>query len=144
MNQPLIFTELRIMPRIFDVALTLIAWLGFSYLVYAGLMTALANAPFIGFGPLFSTVNTVTFYLIVALINAAVLIGWAKYNQIRFRVERRKRRPGLGRDELAASFSIAPALVQDLSNGRVLTVFHYDTGAISRAEVDKGLIARVA
>lgn len=29
MNQPLIFTERRLLPRIIDVLLTLIAWLGF-------------------------------------------------------------------------------------------------------------------
>lgn len=29
MSQPLIFTERRLLPRIIDVLLTLIAWLGF-------------------------------------------------------------------------------------------------------------------
>jgi biofilm PGA synthesis protein PgaD len=44
--------------------------------------------------PFFTTLDTVTFYILVALVNGLVLIGWAKYNQFRFRVERRSRRPG--------------------------------------------------
>lgn len=40
MNQPLIFTERRLLPRIIDVLLTAIAWVGFIYLIYKGLITA--------------------------------------------------------------------------------------------------------
>lgn len=48
MNQPLIFTERRLLPRIIDVLLTLIAWVGFLYLIYKGLITALAHSPYMG------------------------------------------------------------------------------------------------
>ena len=103
MNQPLIFTERRLLPRIIDVLLTLIAWVGFLYLIYKGLITALAHSPYMGVRPFFTTLDTVTFYILVALVNGLVLIGWAKYNQFRFRVERRSRRPGLEDHELAES-----------------------------------------
>ena len=92
MNQPLIFTERRLLPRIIDVLLTAIAWVGFIYLIYKGLITALAHSPYMGVRPFFTTLDTVTFYILVALVNGLVLIGWAKYNQFRFRVERRSRR----------------------------------------------------
>jgi len=100
-NQPLIFTERRLLPRIIDVLLTLIAWVGFLYLIYKGLITALAHSPYMGVRPFFTTLDTVTFYILVALVNGLVLIGWAKYNQFRLRVERRSRRPGLEDHELA-------------------------------------------
>ena len=61
MNQPLIFTERRLLPRIIDVLLTLIAWVGFLYLIYKGLITALAHSPYMGVRPFFTTLDTVTF-----------------------------------------------------------------------------------
>lgn len=137
MNQPLIFTEQRVFPRLMDVLLTLIAWAGFSYLIYAGLMAALLHSPFIDDKPFFSTLDTVSFYLIVAAINGAVLIGWAKYNQIRFRIERRKRKPGLEKEEVAASLQITPELALEMSKSQVLTLAHYDTGAIDRVLMAK-------
>lgn len=139
MIQPLIFTEQRLFPRALDVVLTLIAWLGFSYLIYAGLIAALKLSPFMGIRPFFSTLNTVTFYLAVACINAMALVGWAKYNELRFRTERRKRRPELGRDEVAASFAITPELALEMSKGQVFTLAHYDTGAIDRVWLAKML-----
>lgn len=139
MNQPLIFTEQRFLPKLIDVVLTIIAWVGFSYLIYKGLITALAHSPFIGIRPFFTTLNTVSFYAIVALVNGLVLIGWAKYNQYRFRVERRNRRPGLEDNELAVSMRITPELAMGLNKGRVLTVFHYENGEIEHIEVEKGI-----
>nr|WP_318381401.1 poly-beta-1,6-N-acetyl-D-glucosamine biosynthesis protein PgaD [uncultured Enterobacter sp.] len=139
MNQPLIFTEQRVFPRALDAVLTAIAWIGFSYLIYAGLIAAIAHSPYMGIRPFFTTLNTVTFYLVVAAINGLVLIGWAKYNQLRFRIERRKRRPGLEKHELAASFAITPELALEMSKGRVFTLAHYDTGAIDRIWLAKML-----
>lgn len=137
MNEPLIFTEQRVFPRVMDAVLTLVAWLGFSYLIYTGLMVALAESPDSGVRPFYSTYGTVMLYMAVALLIGAVLIGWAKYNQHRFRVERRRRRPGLEKHEVAASFSITPELALELSKARVLTLAHYDTGAIDRVYMAK-------
>lgn len=58
MNQPLIFTERRLLPRVIDVVLTLIAWIGFLYLIYKGLIVALAHSPHIGVRPFFTTLDT--------------------------------------------------------------------------------------
>jgi biofilm PGA synthesis protein PgaD len=51
MSQPLIFTERRLLPRIIDVLLTIFAWVGFLYLIYKGLITALAHSPYMGVRP---------------------------------------------------------------------------------------------
>ena len=64
---------------------------------------------------------------------------WAKYNQFRFRVERRKRRPALATTELADSFHITPELVTELNKGRVLTVHHNSNGGISYVDVNQGI-----
>ncbi len=61
MNQPLIFTEQRFLPRAIDVLLTLVAWIGFIYLIYKGLITALTHSPYMGVRPFFTTLDTVTF-----------------------------------------------------------------------------------
>lgn len=140
MNQPLIFTELRLIPRVVDAILTLTAWIGFSYLIYNGLITALAHSPFIGIRPFFTTLNTVTFYALVALVNGLLLIGWAKYNQHRFRVERRSRRPGLEKKELATSLHLTEQAAYGLNHGRVLTVFHNENGEIGHVEIVKGVL----
>lgn len=137
MSQPLLFTERRLLPRIIDVLLTLIAWVGFIYLIYKGLINALAHSPYMGVRPFFTSLDTVTFYILVALINGLVLIGWAKYNQYRFRVERRSRRPGLEHHELAESMRITPELAMELNKGRVMTVHHHENGEIEYVEVDK-------
>ncbi len=137
MSQPLIFTERRLLPRIIDVLLTIFAWVGFLYLIYKGLITALAHSPYMGVRPFFTTLDTVTFYILVALVNGLVLIGWAKYNQFRFRVERRSRRPGLEDHELAESLRITRELVTELNKARVLTVHHHENGEISHIDVDK-------
>lgn len=80
-----------------------------------------------------------TFYILIATVNGLVLIGWAKYNQFRFRVERRSRRPGLEDHELAESLRITRELVTELNKARVLTVHHHESGEISHIDVDRDI-----
>ncbi|MEH5011508.1 poly-beta-1,6-N-acetyl-D-glucosamine biosynthesis protein PgaD [Phytobacter diazotrophicus] len=139
MIEPLIFTEQRLFPRMLDVFLTLVAWLGFCWLIYSGLVVAIKHDPFMGVRPFYTTLSTLSVYLLVACMISLTLIGWAKYNQLRFRVERRRRRPGLEAHEVAASFNITPELAQAMSRAQVFTLAHYDTGAIDRVWMAKML-----
>ncbi|MDQ7882307.1 poly-beta-1,6-N-acetyl-D-glucosamine biosynthesis protein PgaD [Atlantibacter hermannii] len=139
MEHPLIFTEQRLLPKFIDLVLTLVAWLGFGYLIYLGLIKALTENAFLGRRPFESTLVTLALYFIIALVNGLILIMWAKYNQFRFRVERRKRRPALATTELADSFHITPELVTELNKGRVLTVHHNSNGGISYVDVNQGI-----
>lgn len=132
MIQPLIFTELQLLPRVLDALLTVAAWLGFSWLIYSGLITAIEHDPFRETRPFYNTLRTLSIYLLVACLIGLALITWAKYNQLRFRIERRKRRPELERHEVAASFNITPELALMMSQAQVFTLAHYDTGAIDR------------
>ena len=137
MMQPLIFTEQRLAPRVFDVALTVLAWGAFLYLIYFDLMKELMLHPLAsGPRPIIATLGTISLYFLVAMLNGVALIIWAKYNQFRFRVERRKRRPDLEHDELAESFQVTPALVMELNKGRVQTVYHDHHGGIDHVEVN--------
>ena len=139
MENPLIFTEQRKLPKFIDMVLTLAAWLGFGYLIYLGLVKALSENAFMGPRPFESTLVTLALYFLIALVNGLVLILWAKYNQLRFRVERRKRRPALAPKELAVSFHITPELVTELNKARVLTVHHNSMGGISYVDIKQGI-----
>lgn len=140
MSQPLIFTEQRVWPRVIDVLLTILAWGAFLHLIYNGLILALMQSTYIGIRPFFSTLDTVTLYFCIALINGLLLIGWAKYNQFRFSVERRKRRFGCNDQELAESLHMAPSLVMAMSQGRRLTVYHHENGYISYVVIESYLV----
>lgn len=134
MTDPLIFTERRWLPRIIDAALTLLGWCGFIWLFVQGLLKTLQTMPFSGPRPLESGLSTLTLYIAIGLFNALLLIGWAKYNQIRFRVERRRHRPGLELQEVAQSFAISPQDVSRLNSHDVLRVHHDRFGKITRVE----------
>ncbi|KMV32551.1 poly-beta-1,6-N-acetyl-D-glucosamine biosynthesis protein PgaD [Franconibacter pulveris] len=139
MMQPLIFTEQRLAPRVFDVLLTVIAWAAFTYLIYFDLMKELMLPATTGPRPFYATLGTIAIYVLMALLNGVALLIWAKYNQFRFRVERRKRRPDLEHEEVAESFQITPKLVTEMNKGRVQTVFHDDHGGIDHVEVNRAI-----
>ncbi|MCS2163926.1 poly-beta-1,6-N-acetyl-D-glucosamine biosynthesis protein PgaD [Scandinavium sp. H11S7] len=139
MQQPLIFTERRLLPRLMDIFLTVIAWAGFLWLIYDGMVKAIFHRPEMGPRPFVSTMGTLTLYLVVAALYGGVLILWARYNQYRFRVERRTRKPGMGDEEVAESFKITPELVIELNKARVLTVHHNEQGDIRDVEVRLGI-----
>ncbi|PHM37548.1 poly-beta-1,6-N-acetyl-D-glucosamine biosynthesis protein PgaD [Xenorhabdus innexi] len=130
MKEPLIFTEQKLLPRLIDITLTVLAWVGFVYLFIAGLF----NSPHHGPKPVISIfspeLSSITLYIIVALFNAFLLIGWAKYNQIRFRIERRRHRPALNHNEIATSFSLGEKLINNLNQGKVSSITHDNHGHI--------------
>lgn len=134
MHQPLIFTERQWFPKFFDAVLTLIAWGGFLWLIYGGMIRAIVSQPNMGPRPFVTTLNTLILYVIVSVVYGGLLIIWARYNQYRFRVERRSRKPGLAAEEVAKSFQIAPGLVAELNQARLLTVHHNGHGGIRSVE----------
>ena len=138
MASPLIFTARSWLPRLIDLILTLLAWCGFIWLFATGLLHILHSTPYGGPRPLSSGMDTLTLYFAIALFNALVLIGWAKYNQLRFRTERRRRRPGLDPDEVAESFAISESDVSVLSNNDLLRVTHDRQGRITGVEALRG------
>ncbi|BET97607.1 poly-beta-1,6-N-acetyl-D-glucosamine biosynthesis protein PgaD [Xenorhabdus taiwanensis] len=131
MKEPLIFTEQRLWPRLIDILLTILAWAGFIYLFMAGLFYASHNAP----GPLTSTLFTselgvIALYIAIAVFNAFLLIGWAKYNQHRFRIERRRHRPALTHTEVAQSFTLEQKWFDTLRQSKVSSITYDNHGHI--------------
>ncbi|MBI6547417.1 poly-beta-1,6-N-acetyl-D-glucosamine biosynthesis protein PgaD [Xenorhabdus lircayensis] len=130
MKDPLIFTEQRLSPRLIDILLTILAWVGFIYLFTLGLF----NSPHNGPSP-FTSVSTlelesITLYIAIALFNALLLIGWAKYNQQRFSIERRRHQPALTHAEMAKSFILEKKLLDALRQSKVSSITYDNHGHI--------------
>ncbi|MDU4360844.1 MAG: poly-beta-1,6-N-acetyl-D-glucosamine biosynthesis protein PgaD [Enterobacter hormaechei] len=105
----LILTEHRLAPRLFDAALTLIAWGGFLFFLYARLWMQLTEEGDHRWSVIIASFNTVLVYLLIAAFNGWLLILWYQYNRRRAHV--RRRHPEMLRhDELAQSFNVTPQI----------------------------------
>lgn len=87
-----------------------------------------------------SGLNTLSFYLAIAASHALELNGRVKYHPMRFRAERRSRRPGLKPVEVAQSVDISSCDVALLSCQHVLHVSHDRDVKITH--VDAGHVVR--
>ncbi len=122
--------------RLLDAFLTILAWLGFSYLCAAGIRAVLQET---GAGPgvpfwsaLLPTMGTLTLYILVGLFNGIVLLVWALYNQYRFAgLDRRKPVAALGGEELARSFGLCEQRLAALHQAKVAVVGHENDGTIA-------------
>ena len=128
MRNHLIVTEQRLLPRLIDSVLTLMAWAGFIWLIYHGVRSIWYSQLQGDLLPLELTFDTVMFYALIALVNSLLLVLWAKYNQIRFSVERRTRRDELSDEQLAAHFGLQPAVLEQLKHSKIAVVSYNDDG----------------
>lgn len=122
-----------------DMLLTAPAWIAFFYLFGSGIAAILrgaADGPQAPILPAFlPTMHTLLAYLAVALVNAALLYGWALYNLYSFRgLDRRRRAPPVGDERLARSFAIGAAQLATLRTSRVAVIHHDTSGGISAIE----------
>ncbi len=125
----LILTEHRLAPRLFDAALTLIAWGGFLFFLYARLWMQLTEEGDHRWNVIIASFNTVLVYLLIAAFNGWLLILWYQYNRRRAHV--RRRHPEMLRhDELAQSFNVTPQIMSEMSQYNLLTVYHDQIGRI--------------
>lgn len=136
---PLIFTERKLVPRLIDGALTLIAWCGFIWLVYIGLLSNMTYQSMIETKLLGLSINTVTLYILVAALNALILILWAKYNQVRFQRERRSRAQPLALEQLTDHFAITSDTLAQLSHAHTAVVYYNLEGNKLKLEVTRRL-----
>ena len=118
-----------------DTLLTIIGWLGFLYLLGMGIVAILQGLVTGPDVPLWSaflpTASTIMSYVIVAAVNAAILVAWALYNQWRFSgLNRRKARPVTRVGQLAQSFHLAPEQIRKIAGAKVAVVHHDDTERI--------------
>ena len=70
----LILTEHRVLPRLVDAGLTLLAWLGFLFFLYANLLMQFIAPPSPRWESLMDSLNTALVYLLIAALNGWLLI----------------------------------------------------------------------
>lgn len=134
MSNPLIHTRQGRLMRLFDLLVTLLAWAAFFYLVGRGVFEMVRyQGPGLAarLEPLLATADTLAGYVAIAGLNACVLAGWAVYNQVRRRVERRGRIAALDDAGLAASFDLTPQLLHALRSGQIVQVRNDEHGGIA-------------
>jgi biofilm PGA synthesis protein PgaD len=126
----LILTERRLLPRFFDALLTLFAWLGFLFFLYANLLIQLARQPDNRWETLVASFSTVLVFLLIAVINGWLLILWYQYNRRTTHTRRHGRLSSLRHDELAKSFNVALQIISEMNQHDLLTVYHDQIGRI--------------
>lgn len=138
MSHPLIFTERRLLPRLFDSLLTLIAWVGFIWLIYHGLVSILHTQPEDGIHLLRPSVGTLAIYLLIVLVNSLFLFIWAKYNQLRFTSEeRRTRRQEFSDEQLAIHFGLTQETLGKINQSQIAVVSYDKEGTVAGISVKR-------
>ncbi|WP_241647487.1 poly-beta-1,6-N-acetyl-D-glucosamine biosynthesis protein PgaD [Rosenbergiella metrosideri] len=130
-SQPIIITEPRLSIRIIDGLLTLIAWGGFLYLIIHECQQLFSGQ----YQPELSPAITLLNYFLFALIYVLLFILWAKYNQLFFSRERRRRKGMPNQEKLAKSFAISIVELDKLGSHKVIKVFHSPSGEITQSEI---------
>ena len=116
-----------------DTALTLLAWIGLLYLLARGLWPLLQShgGPRLEIG-LLNALTTLQIYFWVAVFNAAVLIGWARYRQFKARsYPPRQPAPVVDDRRLSESFSLSADNFSRMRRLGTLIVHNDDEGGIT-------------
>lgn len=122
-----------------DRALTIFAWIGFCYLIAAGIHGVLqdgsAGAGAAAWSRLLPTVGTLLIYLASALIASVVLVAWARYNRARYGGLCRRAASGPLQDwQCLLGFCATPAQLKQLQECPVGIVHHDPDGIIHAVE----------
>lgn len=133
----LVRTTQHWMPRAIDAGLTVVAWIGFLYLLATGvgslMQTGTATQP--SESLIFETLGSIGVYLLLATAMATGLLIWAKYNQLRIqRSERRLRATPVSAEKLAQSFRVHPGVLAFLQRQQRLVVHSDDQGHVQAFE----------
>lgn len=122
---------------IVDTVLTALGWLGFSYLVAAGVAAVLADVDhsleISLLGNVLPTTQALLLYLTVAAANALLLMLWGTYKR---RLTRVAPRDAANLDDalLAERFALSTPQLHDIRLSHLLVIHHADNGEISRWE----------
>lgn len=134
----LIRTQQHWLPRAVDSLLTLLAWVGLTYLVVMGVLGMLASNPVTRpslDSKFLLTLDTLLVYLLVALSITATLLIWAKYSQHRAQwYPRRVRMSDVGELGLAESFQVSLPILDCLQKQQVLILHNHAHGALAAIE----------
>ncbi|MBS0876379.1 MULTISPECIES: poly-beta-1,6-N-acetyl-D-glucosamine biosynthesis protein PgaD [Tatumella] len=131
MKDNLIVTQQDPVSMAFDVFLTIIAWVGFLYLIGSGIYDNITdkNLSFIK-GTWSETTVTLCLYFSLMVIFAILLYGWAKYNYFRYRGKTSPRKSDLTSHELWGTFNMQDDIGAELQRKKVTVVHHDSEGQI--------------
>lgn len=131
----IIRTRQRPILAVIDVILTVVAWVGLLLLLMRGLWPLIethAGAPRID-SSAFDALGTLQIYLWIAVVNAVILIAWARYQQRKSRSFAQRRLPSPVIDDagLSKSFKLCDDRLQKLRTPGVMTIHNDQEGDIS-------------
>lgn len=131
----IIRTRQRPILVVIDVILTVVAWVGLLFLLMRGLWPLIethAGAPRID-SSAFDALGTLQIYLWIAVVNAVILIAWARYQQRKSRSFAQRRLPSPVIDDagLSKSFKLCDDRLQKLRTPGVMTIHNDQEGDIS-------------
>ncbi|WP_248805388.1 poly-beta-1,6-N-acetyl-D-glucosamine biosynthesis protein PgaD [Pseudomonas sp. MWU13-2100] len=116
-----------------DVLLTILAWVGLLYLLIQGLWPLFDGhaGPRIDIS-FFEALNTLQVYLWIGLLNAAVLIAWARYQQRKSRGYSRRRLPAPVVDDegLSRSFELSEDNFARMRQSATMIVHNDEHGGV--------------
>lgn len=120
---------------VIDAFFTVLAWIGLLYLLVRGLWPLLD--PQEGQrveSSLLDALGTLQIYLWVALLNAVILIGWARYQQRKSKgfAKRRMPAPVVDDDGLKQSFKLTGERLVQLRHPGIMVIHNDEAGDVSQ------------
>lgn len=130
-----------------DVLLTSLAWLALIYLLGKGMLAIVQgqrSGPEVTlFERFLPSAGTLGAYAIVAVVNACVLLLWAKYNELRFRgKDRRAALAQLSSEQVAQSFSMDADTRLSVATSRWMTVHHGAEGQVQSIDFHDAVVRK--
>lgn len=129
----IIRTRQRPLMVLVDVILTTLAWAGLLYLLIQGLLPMFDGhtGPRIDIS-FFEALNTLQVYLWIGLLNATVLIAWARYQQRKSRGYSRRRLPApvVGDEGLSRSFKLSEDNFARMRQSATMIVHNDEHGGV--------------
>lgn len=119
---------------VIDVFFTVLAWIGLLYLLARGLWPLIEthDGPRID-ASFFDALGTLQIYLWVALLNAVILIAWARYQQRKSKrfAQRRLPAPVVDDQGLSESFKLTGERLEKLRTPGSMTIHNDQEGDVS-------------
>lgn len=119
---------------VIDAVITVLAWIGLLYMLVSGLWPLIDTQD----GPLvnvsaFDALGTLKIYLWVALLNAVILISWARYQHRKSRSFAQRRLPAPVVDDhgLSESFKLSGDRLEKLRMLGSMTIHNNQDGDVS-------------
>ena len=133
----LVRTRQRKVMWLIDVLLTLMAWAGLIWLLARGITSMLEThgGPRLE-APIFAALNTLQVYLWIALLNAVILVSWARYQQRKGRrfAQRRAQANAVSDKNLSDSFRLGEGDLEQLRRPGVLVIHNDEDGGVAQVK----------